>query len=216
METVDDLDTIDVELDEFFKHKQRSRCKDEFLNTLTDEALDECTIPEINLNDFEGISEDEAPQEKQSDSEGDDEDKLQFQYSTHDPKVKWNNMEPVLGERYESPHQLKLCLTNYSISRGYPIRFKKCDSIRRVAVCASDPEKFQCPFVVRASWMSTERSFQIKKWVEQHTCVRNFRSSNIMDPTWIARQLLKEMIRKPNPKCKEMQAIIQSRVFWKL
>ncbi|CAI9286797.1 unnamed protein product [Lactuca saligna] len=97
METVDDFDTIDVELDEFFKHKQRSRCKDEFLNTLTDVALDECTIPEINLNDFEGMSEDEAPQDKQSDSEGDDEDKLQFQYSTHDPKVKWNNMNPVLA-----------------------------------------------------------------------------------------------------------------------
>ncbi|CAI9289712.1 unnamed protein product [Lactuca saligna] len=202
METVDDFDTIDVELDEFFKHKQRSRCKDEFLNTLTDEALDECTIPEIKLNDFEGMSEDEAPQEKQSDSKGDDEDKLQFQYSTHDPKVKWNNMKQVLGERYESPHQLKLCLTNYSISRGYPIRFKKCDSVRLVAVCVSDPEKFQCPFVVRASWMSTERSFQIKKMVVQHTCVRNFHNANLMDPTWIARQFLKEMIRKPNMKCK--------------
>ncbi|CAI9274460.1 unnamed protein product [Lactuca saligna] len=125
-------------------------------------------------------------------------------------------MKPVLGERYESPHQLKLCLTNYSISRGYPIRFKKCDSVRLVAVCASDPEKFQCPFVVRASWMSTERTFQIKKMVEQHTCVRNFRSANLMDPTWIARQVLKEMIRKPNLKCKEMQAIIQIRFHCKV
>nr|KAJ0213360.1 hypothetical protein LSAT_V11C400179270 [Lactuca sativa] len=193
METVDDFDTIDMELDEFFKHKQRSRCKDEFLNTLIDEALDECTIPEINLNDFEGMPKDEAPQDKQSDSEGDDKDKL-----------------------YESPHQLKLCLTNYSISRGYPIRFKKCDSVRLVAVCASDPEKFEYPFVVKASWMSTERSFQIKKMIEQHTYVRNFRSVNLMDPTWIARQFLKEMIRKPNLKCKEMQAIIQSRFHCKV
>nr|KAJ0219374.1 hypothetical protein LSAT_V11C300103230 [Lactuca sativa] len=206
METVDDFDTIDVELDEFFKHKQRN----EFLNTLTDEALDECTIPEINLNDFEGMSEDEAPQEKQSDSEGDDEDKLQFQYSTHDPKVKWNNIKPVLGERYESQHQLKLCLKNYSISRGYPIRFKKYDSVRLVAVCASDPKKFQCPFVVRASWMSTERTFQIKKWLS------NILVAHLMDPTWIARQFLKEMIRKPNLKCKEMQAIIQSRFHCKV
>ncbi|CAH1412424.1 unnamed protein product [Lactuca virosa] len=119
METVDDLDTIDVELDEFFKQKQRSQCKDEFLNTLTDVAVDECTIPKINLNDFEGISEDEEPQEKLSESKHDDEDKLQFQYSTHDPKVKWKNMKPVRGER-----------------------FKKCDNVRLVAVCASDPVKF--------------------------------------------------------------------------
>nr|KAJ0225654.1 hypothetical protein LSAT_V11C100002940 [Lactuca sativa] len=108
------------------------------------------------------------------------------------------------GERYESPHQLKVCLINYSISRGYPIRFKKCDSVRLVVVCASDPEKFQCPVVVRASWMSTERSFQIKKLVKQHTCVRNFCSTKLMDPTWITRHFLKEMIRKPNLKCKEM------------
>ncbi|CAI9288234.1 unnamed protein product [Lactuca saligna] len=183
MKVVDDLDTIDVEVDEFFKHKQRSRCKYEFLNTLIDEALDECTIPEINLNGFEGMSEDEAPQEKQSDSEGDNVDKLQFQYSTHDPKVKWNNMKPILWERYESSHQLKLCLTNYSISRGYPIRFKKCDSVKLVVVCASDLEKLQYPFVVRASLMSPERSFQIKKLVEQHTYVRNLCSANLMDPT---------------------------------
>nr|KAJ0224490.1 hypothetical protein LSAT_V11C100002960 [Lactuca sativa] len=93
METVDELNTIDGELDEFFKKKQRN----EFLNTLTDKALDECTIHKflntltkrnkaldectihkINLNDFEGISEDEAPQEKLSESEGDEKNKLLF------------------------------------------------------------------------------------------------------------------------------------------
>ncbi|CAI9262172.1 unnamed protein product [Lactuca saligna] len=52
MDTTDNLDTIDVELDEFFKKKQRSRCKDEFLDTLTKEALDEYTVPEINLNSY--------------------------------------------------------------------------------------------------------------------------------------------------------------------
>nr|KAJ0217823.1 hypothetical protein LSAT_V11C300137190 [Lactuca sativa] len=69
-----------------------------------------------------------------------------------------------------------------------------------------------------SSWreMSTERSSQIKKLVEQHTCVRNFRSVDLMDPTWIARQFLKEMIRKPNMKCKEMQAIIQSKFHCKV
>ncbi|CAH1425774.1 unnamed protein product [Lactuca virosa] len=51
--------------------------------------------------------------------------------------------------------------------------------------------------------------------VERHTCVRNFRSANLMDLTWIARQFLKEMVRKPNMKCKEMQAIIQSRFHCK-
>nr|KAJ0189001.1 hypothetical protein LSAT_V11C800430000 [Lactuca sativa] len=97
-------------------------------------------------------------------------------------------MKPVRGDRYESPHQLKLCLTNYYISRGYPIRFKKCDSVRLVVVCVSDPEKFQCPSMVRASWMSTERSFQIKKVAEQHKCdllskfyIRKCRAISLID-----------------------------------
>nr|KAJ0228024.1 hypothetical protein LSAT_V11C100048290 [Lactuca sativa] len=93
---------------------------------------------------------------------------------------------------------------------------QKCDYVRIMVVCASEPEKFQCPLVVRASWMSTKRSFQIKKMVKQHTYVRNFRSANLMDPTWIATHFLKEMVRKPNMKCKEMQAIIQSRFHCKV
>nr|KAJ0204298.1 hypothetical protein LSAT_V11C500273650 [Lactuca sativa] len=151
-------------------------------------------IPNVGFKDFEGISEDEAQQEL---SEGDDEDKLQSLYTTHDPKVKWNSMKPVCEERCESPHQLKLCLTNYSITRGYPIRFKKGDSVRFVVVCESDPEKFPCPYV-------------------RHTCVRNFHSANLLDLIWIARQFLKEMVRKPNLKCKKMQAIIQSRFHCKV
>ncbi|CAI9270023.1 unnamed protein product [Lactuca saligna] len=56
---------------------------------------------------------------------------------------------------------------------------KKCDLVRLVAVCASDPEK--CPFMVRASWMSTKNSFQglveatkeILPYVEHRQCVRH-------------------------------------------
>ncbi|CAH1444076.1 unnamed protein product [Lactuca virosa] len=77
---------------------------------------------------------------QQSDSEyvqSSDEEEIDddFEYSTGTPKVKWNLMKPVFGERYESPHQLKLCLTNYAISKGYQIRFKNCDSVRLVAIC---------------------------------------------------------------------------------
>lgn len=81
-------------------------------------------------------------------------------------------MKPVLGERYESPHELIWCLTIYAISKGYQIHFNKCDSARLVAICGSTPEKY--PFVVRASWMSTKRTFQVKNFVDLHTCVSRF------------------------------------------
>nr|KAJ0213544.1 hypothetical protein LSAT_V11C400161930 [Lactuca sativa] len=129
----------------------------------------------------------------------------QFKYSTHDPNVKWNRMKPQEGERYESAHQLKLYLTNHAISKGYHIRFNKCDSVRLHCVCASDPEKFGYPYYVKASWMSTEKSFQIKKMYPHHNCVKNFNNGKLMGPTWLARQFLKELITTPNLKAKEIQ-----------
>ena len=207
MDSVDDLETIDVELDEFFTTKPTTRSVDEFVNNLSEEALEDCNIPE----DFEGA--------QNADDEGSEDEEFTVstsQCNTHNPQVKWNNMKPMLWEKYETPHQLKLCLTNYAISQGYPIKFKKCDSRRLVAVCASDPETFKCPYIVRASWMSTEKTFQIKTLEDQHTCVRNYRNTNLMDPTWIARQFLKEMMKQPNLKCKDMQAIIQSKFHCKV
>ncbi|CAI9273425.1 unnamed protein product [Lactuca saligna] len=209
MDDIHDFDTIDVELDAYFKKKQASRCKDEFLNILCEEDDYEAVDDAQTENDAQtgndtqtGITKEESDEDylEGSNEEGSDEE---FEYSTHNPKVKWNKMRPMLGERYESPHELKLCLTNYAVSKGFQIRFKKCDSVRLVAICGSDPEK--CPFVVRASWMTTERSFQVKKMIDIHKCVRNFNNSRLMDPTWLARKFVKELIRKPNLKCKEMQ-----------
>ncbi|CAI9282327.1 unnamed protein product [Lactuca saligna] len=123
---------------------------------------------------------------QESDSEyvqGSDEEDIDdgFEYSTHHPNVKWNIMKQVFRERYESPHELKLCLTNHVISKGYQIHFKKCDGVRPVAIYGSDPKK--CPFMVRVSWTSTERSSQVKKIVDLHTCVRSFSNSKLMKST---------------------------------
>nr|KAJ0205778.1 hypothetical protein LSAT_V11C500284100 [Lactuca sativa] len=198
MDEVFEPDKIDVQVDDFVKTKSVSRSKDEFINVLCEDSDDEPVEGEgenarVELDDEENTD------------EFSDEDEII--YSIHNLKVKWNVMKPVIGERYESRHELKLCLTNYSIYKGYKIRFKKCDSVRLVVVCVSDPEK--CSFMVRASWMSTEKSFQVKKMNDRHTCVRNFSSSRLMNPTWLAKQFVKELVRKPKLKCKEMQTIIQ-------
>ncbi|CAH1451549.1 unnamed protein product [Lactuca virosa] len=198
MDEVFEPDTINVQVNDFVKTKSVSRCKDEFLNVLCEDSDDE-------LVEGEGENARVELDDEENTDESSDEDEII--YSIHNPKVKWNVMKPVIGERCESRHELKLCLTNYSIYKGYKIHFKKCDSVRLVAVCASDPKK--CPFMVRASWMSTEKSFQVKKMNDRHTCVRNFSSSRLMNPTWLAKQFVKELVRKPKLKCKEMQTIIQ-------
>lgn len=70
--------------------------------------------------------------------------------------------------------------------------FNKYDNVRLMVICGSDANK--CPFIIRTSWMSTERSFQVKKIVDLHTRVRNFNNSKFMNPTWLARQFGKELM----------------------
>ncbi|KAL4554544.1 hypothetical protein LXL04_039376 [Taraxacum kok-saghyz] len=201
VEGVLDFDTIDVEVDDDLIKKQSRRCTDEFLNSLClEDGEEEFVIPE---HDEAPVEEEPMEEEQVNEEDGDEgeeggnESEAEFQYSTHDPNVKWNKTMPQEGERYASPQQLKECLTNYAIAQGYQLRFLKCATVRIHCVCASDPAKYSCPYFVKASWMSTEMSCQIKKIYPKHTCVKNFNKGKVMGPTWLARQFLKELIRQP-------------------
>nr|KAJ0199810.1 hypothetical protein LSAT_V11C600299070 [Lactuca sativa] len=170
MDEVFEPDAIDVQVDDFVKTKSVSRCKNGFLNVLCED------------NDDEPVEVDDEKNTEESS------DEYEIVYSIHNLKVKWNVMKPVIGERYESRHETEICLTNYSIYKGYKICFKKCDSARLV----------------------------VKKMNDRHTCVRNYSSSRLMNPTWLAKQFVKELLRKPKLKCKEIQAIIQSKFHCKV
>ncbi|CAH1426009.1 unnamed protein product [Lactuca virosa] len=137
--------------DKDLKKKQTKRCSDAFLNNLCldvgGEEGDDFAIPKIEYIDGDGdLNEDDVVEnedpfdlnregsrpDKEVSTEMDKKSKLEFEYNTHDPKVKCNKMRPFMEEGYESPHQLKLCLTNHAIYTGYKIKFKKCDSVRLV------------------------------------------------------------------------------------
>ncbi|CAI9299690.1 unnamed protein product [Lactuca saligna] len=125
MDDVYDLDSINVELD-YFKRKLISQCRDEFLNILCEEDDDNDANDDAQAqnNAQPQIHNQELDSEYvQSNNEEDIED--DFKYSIHNPKVKWNLMKPVLGERYESPHELKWCITIYAISKGLSNSFQK-------------------------------------------------------------------------------------------
>ncbi|GJT92051.1 hypothetical protein Tco_1080896 [Tanacetum coccineum] len=47
-------------------------------------------------------------------------------YLKHEPTIPWNEMEPVLGMRFEHPEQLKLALANYEVANGQAVRDGKC------------------------------------------------------------------------------------------
>ncbi|GJR69164.1 hypothetical protein Tco_0015229 [Tanacetum coccineum] len=48
-------------------------------------------------------------------------------YPKHDPTIPWNEMQPVLGMRYEHPEQLKLALANYDVANGYQLWYMRND-----------------------------------------------------------------------------------------
>ncbi|CAI9296335.1 unnamed protein product [Lactuca saligna] len=91
----------------------------------------EVELPEISSDDVELTHSDEEY------DEGEHKDQqIGDQCFVHNPRIPWNMMEPHLGEKYEIPEQLKLCLTNYAVANGYQLRFPKCDSSRILVRCA--------------------------------------------------------------------------------
>nr|KAJ0214214.1 hypothetical protein LSAT_V11C400176330 [Lactuca sativa] len=88
MDEVFEPNTIDVQLDDFFKSKSVSRCKDEFLNVLREESDDKPLG--VESNGYGEVDDDKDTEE----SSEEDSDEDQIEYSIHDPKVKWNVMKP--------------------------------------------------------------------------------------------------------------------------
>ena len=112
-------------------------------------------------------------------------------------------MEPKVGDVFESPTQLKYCVTNYAVSRGYEIYFEKSDSKRIVAICGKKADK-KCPYRLYAAWMYNERTFQVKGLNPHHNCSRVFKFGSIVSPEWIGRHYVTEIANKPKLKLKDM------------
>ncbi|KAL4580058.1 hypothetical protein LXL04_016234 [Taraxacum kok-saghyz] len=108
-------------------------------------------------------------------SEEEEEERLEPTYRIHDPNTLWYKMKPKLGDVFESPEQLKFCVANYVVARGYEIFFGKSDSVKVVSKCGSRKEGSSCPFILHAGWMYRERSLQIKTMNDTHNCARTFK-----------------------------------------
>nr|KAJ0223078.1 hypothetical protein LSAT_V11C200057480 [Lactuca sativa] len=173
------------------------KCKDNFLNVLLKDAnlRNACMSNEMRARVYH---------ENDWESDKDDEEEVQPKYRVHDPNIKWDKMEPKLGDIFESPEQLKFCVANYAVSHGYQIYFAKCDNVRIVAKCGKRNEDNQCPFRLHAAWMYKERSLQIKSTTRIHKCSRSFTFGSTVSPEWIGRHYMTEIANKPKLKLREM------------
>nr|KAJ0211097.1 hypothetical protein LSAT_V11C400226380 [Lactuca sativa] len=145
----------------------------------------------------------------QNDEEAEEE--LTKKYIIHDPNVRWDKMEPKLGDVFETPTQLKFCVTNYAVNGGYQIYFQKSDNRRIVARCGKRHEDNKCPFRLYAAWMYNDRTFQVKAMNSEHLCSRVFKFGSIVTPEWIGRHYVTEIENKPKVKLREMISDIKQR-----
>ncbi|GKA54389.1 hypothetical protein Tco_0753338 [Tanacetum coccineum] len=74
-------------------------------------------------------SEEETPQVDPDDNQIDPVYKVKkgVVYPAFDPDIPWDKMEPILGMRFETPHQLKMALANYGVAHGYQLWYMKND-----------------------------------------------------------------------------------------
>ena len=173
------------------------KCKDVFLNVL----LSDANLRNASMSD-EVRAQVYHANEWKSDEEAEEE--VKNNYRIHDPNVRWDLMEPKVGDVFESPTQLKYCVTNYAVSGGYEIYFEKSDSKRIVARCGKKNKDKKCPYRLYAAWMYNERTFQVKGLNPHHNCSRVFKFSSIVSPEWIGRHYVTEIANKPKLKLKDM------------
>ncbi|GJY94916.1 transposase, MuDR, plant [Tanacetum coccineum] len=133
-----------------------------------------------------------------------DEDNLGDQWPIHDPTIKWKLMRHVLGEKYESPEQLKRALVFYALANGYKLYYEVNNPRRLLAKCCRDDKDNKCPFRLWASWMQNEKTFQIKKLNDEHSCSRTFEYGTLITSNWIARNYAKKIMMNPCIKVKEI------------
>nr|KAJ0223209.1 hypothetical protein LSAT_V11C200088600 [Lactuca sativa] len=114
-------------------------------------------------------------------------------YPVQDDRQPWNQMKPLLGMRFSNPDELKNMLSNYAVANGYDLWFEKNDSQR-----------------LWASWMSKERTFQIKSLVSEHNCSRVFKFGSIVTYKWLGKQFMSEIIEKPKMSVRNMKAKVST------
>lgn len=111
----------------------------------------------------------------------------------------------------KAPLSKKLVTPVKGHKRGNDLKGKK-----KVTVSKSKKKKTPvksnkkgCTFRLWASWMSTERTFQIKSLIPTHKCSRNFDLSPLVNFKWIAKHYAKDIIENPKLTFRGMKAEIK-------
>ncbi|GJU33143.1 hypothetical protein Tco_1176732 [Tanacetum coccineum] len=160
-------------------------------------------------------------------------------YPSYNPETAWDEFQPILGMKFENPLQdieLGRCAGRRGVNKkkkatteGDKVKGKKVanasDKVKRKKVAEDSHKKpvkwtrmrvlehkgHHCPFRLWASWMSSERSFQIKSLYSDHRCTRNYNMGSLVTFRWIARHYARDIILNSGISYKFMREDIREK-----
>ncbi|XP_052622742.1 uncharacterized protein LOC128128018 [Lactuca sativa] len=193
-----------IEIEDLLGHRQGvtedlQGTREELQDGEGDDINIEVENDEGDMEDLQGSTEDWQGKEDDGidlevDNEPDefDDEVISNEQAIYNDNVHWKKQKPVLGMRFVNAKQLKHMLCNYAVANGYQLCYKKNDSRRLLVKCCSGA----CKFRLWASWMSDEKSFQIKSIINEHNCARNFKLGSIVKYAWIGTHYTTQFLQK--------------------
>ncbi|RYR17902.1 hypothetical protein Ahy_B03g062571 [Arachis hypogaea] len=99
----------------------------------------------------------------------------------------------VVGMKFNSKMEFKEAVREYCIQEGRRIWWKKNDNLRMRAVCKGE----ECGWVVYASRDSEGNCWQIKTFMDDHTCPRETKN-RLANRKWLGCKLVRKLRKYPN------------------
>ncbi|KAJ9565013.1 hypothetical protein OSB04_000979 [Centaurea solstitialis] len=124
-----------------------------------------------------------------------DEEKEEENFPIHDAETHWKLKRPLVDERYESPKQLKECITCYALANGFSIWYERSSTTKIIARCGSRPPRISDPS-------------KGKQRKDEHNCSRNFKYGSLINYKWIGSKFGHRIRCNPDIKLVEIAELV--------
>ncbi|RYR52386.1 hypothetical protein Ahy_A06g027316 isoform B [Arachis hypogaea] len=120
--------------------------------------------------------------------------------------IRFGELQLEVGMKFNTKWDFKEAVREFTIQEGRRIRFRKNDNVRMRATC----QVKGCPWVVYASRDHEDTCWQIKTFVNDHTCPREDKNK-AANRNWVASKLVKKVRKYPNFKHCDAATYFKSR-----
>ncbi|RYR48890.1 hypothetical protein Ahy_A07g034984 [Arachis hypogaea] len=128
----------------------------------------------------------------------DDEEEPAF--PQHNPNTPYGKITLELNMEFDTMEQFKAAVQKYNIQIGRQVFYLRNEKKRCRVICY-DPD---CPWLCYCARTNYPASFQIKTFVDEHTCPRSNKSKSV-SCAWVAEELVPKLRIHPNMLQREAQ-----------